>query len=54
MNISKEMINQIAENMLSLFPMITKNILKKTNFQKNMDCHHGLFTFCISQTFLDL
>lgn len=34
MNISKEMINQIAENMLSLFPMISKNILKKDEFSE--------------------
>jgi len=34
MNISKEMISQIAENMLSLFPLITNKILKKDVFSE--------------------
>ncbi len=34
MGISKEILNQIAESMLSLFPMITKNILKKDEFSE--------------------
>ncbi|AZT91348.1 MarR family transcriptional regulator [Caldicellulosiruptor changbaiensis] len=32
MNLSKKILGQIAENMLSIFPMITKNILKKDEF----------------------
>ncbi|ADQ05688.1 transcriptional regulator, MarR family [Caldicellulosiruptor owensensis OL] len=34
MGISKEMINQIAENMLSLFPLITNKVLKKDVFSE--------------------
>ncbi|WAM31785.1 MarR family winged helix-turn-helix transcriptional regulator [Caldicellulosiruptor naganoensis] len=32
MQITQEIINQIADNMLSIFPMLTKNVLKKDEF----------------------
>ncbi len=32
MQITQELLNQIADNILSIFPMLTKNVLKKDEF----------------------